>query len=127
MRIKRLRIKSVIKLASVFFVLGYAVVMATLVIMWNAAQRLGFVVDLEDLVETSLGVDSFDVVGADLFDLAVIAVGIVFAMGLVITVLLAVVYNAACHLFGGLAVETGPLRRARRVFSLRHRGFIDVR
>lgn len=127
MRIKRVRIKSVTKLASVFFVLGYLVVMATLVVLWNVAQQLGFIVDLEDLVETSLGLDSFSVVGQDLFELATTGLGILFAIGLIVTILLAIVYNAACHLLGGLAVETGPLRRTRRVFSFRHRRFVDVR
>ena len=43
------------------------------------------------------------------------------------TILLAAVYNASCAVFGGLAVETGPLQRRRRVFSLRHRGFVTIR
>ena len=127
LRIRRLRMKSVMKLASVFFVLGYLVTLGTLVVLWNVAQRLGYVTDIEDLVETSLGLDRFDVVGQELFDLAVVALGIAFAIGLVIAILLALVYNAACGLFGGLAVETEPLRRPRKVFSLRHRRFIDVR
>lgn len=127
MRIRRVRITSVAKLASVFFVLGYLVTMGTLVALWNVGQRLGFVTDFEELVETSLGLESFDVTGADLFELAGVSLGIVFAIGLVATVLLAIVYNAACTLLGGLAVETAPLRRPRKVFSLRHRRFIDVR
>lgn len=127
MRIRRVRIKSVAKLSSVFFLLGYLVTMGTLVALWNVGQRLGFVTDFEDLVETSLGLESFDVTGADLFELAALSFGIVFAIGLVATVLLAIVYNAACTLLGGLAIETAPLRRPHKVFSLRHRRFIDVR
>lgn len=127
LRIRRVRLKSVAALASVFFVLGYLVTIGSLVVLWNVAQRLGFVADFEDLIETSLGLDSFDVTGAGLFELAVVGFGIIFAIGLVITILLAIVYNAACALLGGLAVETGPLRRPRKVFSPRHRRFINVR
>lgn len=127
MRIRRVRLGSVATLASVFFLLGYLVTMGTLVVLWNVGQRLGFVTDFEDLVETSLGLDDFDVTGAELFDLAAVSLGVVFAIGLVATVLLAIVYNAAGALLGGLAVETGPLRRPRKVLSLRHRRFIDIR
>ncbi|MGK2929871.1 MAG: DUF3566 domain-containing protein [Acidimicrobiales bacterium] len=127
MRIRRIRLKSVMKIASVFFVLGYLVTMATLVVIWNVTQRLGFVADFEETMMTSLGLDTFEVVGQDLFDVAVVGFGVLFAMGLVITVLLTIVYNATCALLGGLAVETGSLRRPKRVFSLRHRRFITVR
>ncbi len=127
MRIRRIRLKSVMKIASVFFVLGYLVTMATLVVIWNVTQRLGFVADFEETMVTSLGLDTFEVGGQDLFDLAVVGFGLLFALGLVITVLLTIVYNATCALLGGLAVETGSLRRPKRVFSLRHRRFITVR
>ena len=127
LRVRRVRLRSVVKIASVFFVLGYGVTLGTLVVLWNVAVDLHFVTDLEELVRSSLGLDEFSVVGRELFDLAVVALGILFALGLVITVLLAVVYNATSVLFGGLAVETAPLRRKRRVYSLRHRGFVDVR
>lgn len=127
LRIRRIRLKSVMKIASVFFVLGYLVTMATLVVIWNVAQRLGFIADVEETLVTSLGLDTFEVVGRDLFDLAVVGFGLLFAMGLVIAVLLTIVYNATCALLGGLAVETGSLRRPKRVFSLRQRRFITVR
>lgn len=127
MRIRRIRLKSVLKIASVFFVLGYLVTLASVVVIWNVAQQLGFVESVEETMVTSLGLDSFDIVGQELFDLAVVGFGLLFAMGLVVTLLLTIVYNATCALLGGLAVETGSLRRPKRVFSLRHRRFITVR
>lgn len=127
MRIRRIRLKSVLKIASVFFLLGYLVTVASLVVIWNVAQRLDFVESVEETLVTSLGLESFDIVGQELFDLAVVGFGLLFAMGLVVTLLLTIVYNATCALLGGLAVETGSLRRPKRVFSLRHRRFITVR
>lgn len=127
MRIRRIRLKSVLKIASVFFVLGYLVTMASLVVIWNVAQGLGFIENVEETMVSSLGLDSFDIVGQELFDLAVVGIGLLFAMGLVVTLLLTIVYNATCALLGGLAVETGSLRRPKRIFSLRHRRFITVR
>lgn len=127
MRIRRIRITSVMKVASVFFVLGYLVTLATIVVVWNVVQQLGFVEDIEETAVRSLGLESFDIVGQELFELAVAVFGVLFAMGLVISVLLTIVYNATGAVLGGLAVETGSLRRPRRVFSLRHRRFITVR
>lgn len=127
MRIRRVRLRSVAKIASVFFVLGYITVVGTLVAIWHAALAFGFVETIEETVTTSLGLETFSLDGQALFDLVVIGAGVLAVLGLVLTVLLAFVYNAACAVFGGLAVETGPLKRRRRVFSLRDRRFITIR
>ena len=127
MRIRRVRLGSVAKLALVFHTLGFAVVVGTLVVVWNVAQAFGFVTTIEDTVVTSLGVETFDIDGSALFGIVLVGAAILSALGWLITVLLAAVYNATCALLGGLAVETGPLQRRRRVFSLRHRGFVTIR
>ncbi len=126
-RVRRVRLWSVAKIASVFYLLGYLATMATLVVVWNVALHLGFVSTIEDAIASSLGLDSYQVVGQVLFDLFLVGLGVLALVGLVVTVLLAVVYNASCTLFGGVALETAPLRRARRVFSLRHGRFVTVR
>lgn len=127
MRIRRVRIKSVATIAAVFGALGYVTVLGTLVVVWNVAQRLGFVETLEDTLATSLGLESYEIVGQVLFELLLVGVGIAAVLGVLITIVLAFVYNVTCALLGGLAVETAPLRRAKRVFSLRDRKFISVR
>ncbi len=127
MRIRRVRIASVAKVASVFSILGYLSTMATLVVVWNVALHLGFVSSIEDGIASALGLPAYDVVGQALFNVLLVAFGVLALVGLLITVLLAIVYNASCMLFGGIAVETGPLRRGHRVFSLRHRRFVTVR
>ena len=127
MRIRRVRLRSVAKIASVFIALGYLVVMGSLVVLWNAALRLGFIDTVEETVTTSLGLEEFSLIGQDLFDVFVVGAGMLAVFSFVVILALALVYNAACSLFGGLAVETGPLHRRRRVFSWRHRRFITVR
>lgn len=127
MRIRRVRLGSVAVVAAVFWVLGYLVTVGTLVALWNVAQSLGFVADVEDALVTSLGLDAFQIDGASLFTVVSIGAAIIAAIGWLLTVLLAAVYNATCALFGGVAVETGPLQRRRRVLSLRHRGLVTVR
>lgn len=127
LRIRRVRLKSVAKIASVFCILGYLSLLGTLVVLWNAAQGLGFIDDVEKLFTTSLGLETFDLVGQDIFDVVVVGAGLLTVLAYVMTLLMAIVYNATCSLFGGLALETGPLRRRRRVFSLRHRNFVTLR
>lgn len=128
MRIRRLRLRSVAKIASMFFVLGFLTIIGTMVVVWNAALAIGFVDSFEETVTSALGLDErFTMVGQDLFEVVLMGVGLLMVLGWVLTLLLALVYNVACSLFGGLAVETGPLRRRRRVFSWRHRGFITIR
>lgn len=125
-RIQRIRVGSAAAVAAVFSTVGYLVVLGTLVTCWNVVQRLGFVSDLEEAAITSLGLESFVVDGQQLFELSAVVLGAVFALVFVILLLLSLVFNATCALFGGVALELGPLRRTRRVFSPRHRRFIDV-
>ena len=127
MRIRRVRLGSVATLALVFWLLAFAVLLGTVAVVWNVAEAFGFIEEIEEVVVTSLGLDSFEIDGGALFGLAAAATAFLCALGWVMTVLLAAVYNASCAVFGGLAVETGPLQRRRRVFSLRHRGFVTIR
>lgn len=113
MRIRRVRLASFAKLALVFWLFGYVAVMASLVVLWNVAQRIGLIEDVEDLIVSSLGLESLSVIGSELFDVVALGGALVAGLGLVVSVLLAIIYNAACALFGGLAVETAPLRRRR--------------
>lgn len=126
MRIRKVRLASVAKLALVFHALGFVVVVGTLVAVWTVARTFGLVTSIEEMVVTSLGLETFRIDAPALFDLVLIGAAVLAVLGWIITVLLAAVYNAACAVLGGLAVETGPLRRRRRVFSWRHRGFVTV-
>ena len=128
MRIRRVRLRSLAKIASVFFALGWVVVVGTLIAIWNAAHAFGFIDTIEGTVTTSLGLDEpFALQGSGLLPAVLVGVAATMALGLVLTVLLGLVYNASAALFGGLAVEVGPYRRRRLVLSWRHRGFVAVR
>lgn len=127
MRIQRVRLGSVATLALVFWLLASVVLLGTVAVVWNVARAFGFISEIEEVVVTSLGLDSFDIDGGALFGIAAAATAFLCTLGWMLTVLMAAVYNASCAVFGGLAVETGPLQRRRRVFSLRHRGFVTIR
>lgn len=127
MRIRRVRLTSVATISFIFWLLALAVLLGTTVVVWNVARAFGFIGEIETTVVTSLGLDAFEIDGGALFRIAAAATAFITTLGWVMTVLLAAVYNASGAVFGGLAVETGPLQRRRRVFSLRHRGFVTIR
>ena len=127
MRIRRVRLLSVAKLSLIFWLLAFAVLLGTTVAVWNVARAFGFIGEIETTVVTALGIDAFEIHGGALFRVAAAAVAFLTVLGWMMTILLAAVYNASCAVFGGLAVETGPLNRRKRVFSLRHRGFVTIR
>lgn len=127
MRIRRVRLLSVAKLSFVFWALAFAVLLGTTVVVWNVARAFGFISGVEEAVVSALGIDAFQIDGGALFGIVAAGIGFLTVLGWVMTILLAAVYNASCAVFGGLAVETGPLQRRKRVFSLRHRGFVTIR
>lgn len=127
MRIRRVRLASVATISFIFWLLAFAVLLGTTVVVWNVARAFGFIGEIETTVVTSLGLDAFEIDGGALFRIAAAATAFITTLGWVMTVLLAAVYNASGAVFGGLAVETGPLQRRKRVFSLRHRGFVTIR
>jgi hypothetical protein len=126
MRIRRVRLKSVAKLSFVFWFLAFTILVGTAVVVWNVAQAFGYVESFEDTMITSLGLESFEIDGGGIFGLLASGVALLCLLGWLATIGMAAVYNAACGVLGGLAVETGPLQRRRRVFSWRHRGFVTV-
>jgi Transmembrane domain of unknown function (DUF3566) len=127
MRIRRVRLLSVAKLSFIFWALAFAVLLGTTVVVWSAARAFGFITDIEESVVSALGIDAFQIDGGALFGIAAAVIAFLTVLGWVMTILLAAVYNASCAVFGGLAVETGPLKRRKRVFSLRHGGFVTIR
>jgi hypothetical protein len=126
MRIRRVRLKSIAKLAFVFWLLAGLILVGTVVVVWNVAQSFGFVESFEETITTSLGLETFEIDGAGIFSVVAGGIAALCVFGWVTTLAMAAVYNAACRVLGGLAVETGPLRRRRRVFSWRHRRFITI-
>lgn len=127
MRIRRVRLLSVAKLSFIFWALAFGVLLGTTVVVWNVARAFGFITGIEESVVSALGIDAFQIDGGALFGIAAAAIAFLTVLGWVMTILLAAVYNASCAVFGGLAVETGPLKRRKRVFSLRHGGFVTIR
>lgn len=127
MRIRRVRLLSVAKLSFIFWLLAFGVLLGTTVVVWNVAQAFGLIGEIETSVVAALGIEAFEIDGGALFGIVASAVAFVTVLGWVMTILLAAVYNASCAVFGGLAVETGPLQRRKRVFSLRHGGFVTIR
>lgn len=116
-QLRRVRIRSVVKVSLVFFVVAYGSLLGTAVVLWNAAQRLGFVGSVESSFNSALGTDTFALAGGTLFDVVAIGIGALCILGLIVSILLALVYNVTGMLFGGLAFEATPFNPGRRRVS----------
>ncbi len=113
LRIRGVRLASVAKMALVFYTVGYVAALGTIVVLWNVMQWVGFITTAEDALTTSLGLDDVTISGSDLLGVAVFGFGIIAVFGFVMTLLAALVYNAAGNIFGGLHLDT-TLKRRRR-------------
>lgn len=113
-QLSRVRISSVVKVSLVFFVVAYGSLVGTAVMLWNLAQRLGLVGSVESSFNSALGTDTFAITGDALFGAVAIGIAALCLLGLIVTVLLALVYNVTGMLFGGLAFDAKPLAERRR-------------
>ncbi len=111
LRFGRVRILSLAKIAAVFSVIGFLVTVGTLTLVWNVLLRFGLVSSAEEAVATGLGLDQFTIAGGEWFGVVVAGTAVLFVFLLLVTILLALVYNATCALFGGVAIEARPVRR----------------
>lgn len=109
--LRRVRLRSVLKVALVFFSVAYAALVGSAVLVWSFLQQIGMVRDFESIVTTALGMDTFELSGATLFRIVATGAGAICAFGLLLALLAAVVYNVTGRLFGGLAFETRTLHR----------------
>ena len=107
LRLRRVRLASVAKVAFVLFTVAYASTVASMVVLWNVAQRIGLVDEVEGLLGTALGMEDFVASGSWLFGLVALGAGILCLLGFVLSVLVAVVYNVSGSLFGGLTFDVG--------------------
>lgn len=121
LRFGRVRVLSLAKIATVFSVVGFLVMVGSVTLLWNVLIRLGLVASAEDSISTALGLDDFAIAGGDWFWLLVAGSGALFLFLLLMVVLLALVYNATCALVGGVAIEARPVRRPSFVQRLRRR------
>lgn len=116
-QLRRVRIRSVVKVSLVFFVVAYGSLLGTAIVLWNAARRLGFVGSVESSFNSALGTDTFALAGDTMFDAVAIGIGALCILGLIVSILLALVYNVTGMLFGGLAFEATPFNPGRRRIS----------
>lgn len=104
-RLRGLRLASVAKLASVFFAVAFVATLVATVLLWLGAVHLGLIDQVEELATNALGLERFEIAGASLLGGVALLVATACALGFALTLLLAVTYNLAASLVGGLAVD----------------------
>ncbi len=107
--LRRVHLRSVAKLAAVFFGVGFIAAVGSALVLWAIATQLGVVASFERLVSNSLGVEQFEVAGASVIGVVAVVAAVASGLGMVATMLAAAIYNLTGSLFGGLAFETNPI------------------
>lgn len=105
LRVRSVRLLSAAKIAMVFHAVLFASLVATAVVVWNVVRALGFVAGFEEMMVTSLGLESFEVAGGQLFGVVVAGAAAVAVVGFALTMLALLIYNAASLSFGGVVVD----------------------
>ncbi len=124
--IRRLRLRSVAKLAFGSSLCGVAVVIGAGVVTWLVASTLGVVDNLESLAE-DLGWDRFELDGPGMLRAATTAGGILVVAATFLATIAAEVFNLLSTITGGLRAEVGPPPATRRERRLARRAENAVR
>lgn len=112
--VRRLRLRSVAKVALAFYLCLLGVFLVAGIILWNLADRAGWVTNWTGLL-VGLGFSDASVDGGALLRASATAGVILAVTGTVLTVAAAVFYNQLSGLIGGIEVSLHtPRRLARR-------------
>ncbi len=111
--VRRMRLRSVLKVSLAFYLCLFAVVMLAGAILWRLANEQGWVTGWTGFL-VDIGFTDADVDGATLARASAITGGILVVTATLLTVAMACFYNQISGLVGGLAVTFGPREHRRR-------------
>lgn len=111
--VRRVRLRSVLKVSLAFHLCLFAVVMLAGAILWRLANEQGWVTGWTGFL-VDVGFTDADVDGATLARASAITGGILVATATLLTVAMACFYNQIAGLVGGVAVTFGPRKKRRR-------------
>lgn len=111
--VRRVRLRSVLKVSLAFHLCLFAVVMLAGAILWHLANEQGWVTGWTGFL-VDIGFTDADVDGATLARASAITGGILVVTATLLTVAMACFYNEISGLLGGVAVTFGPRGHHRR-------------
>ena len=95
---------SVFKVAFVFAICMYGIVVISSLLIWRAADSAGVVDNLEDFV-VSVGFSDFNVDPAQLFNALVVGGGLMIVVSTVFALLGSILFNLICDMVGGVKLS----------------------
>jgi hypothetical protein len=112
--VRRIDAWSVLKISAIFFFCLWLVLMTTGVILWNSAVQSGNVDNIENLIATLLGFETFAFEGDLIFRVALLGGLTTVVFSTALTVLMSVLFNLISDLTGGIRVTVLQEESARR-------------
>ena len=95
---------SVLKVSVLLYACGYVAVLAAGVLLWNAAQRSGFVEKIESFITEVGSYESWKIDGMVIYQRARIIGLILATVGVAVNVVMAIMFNLISDLTGGVRV-----------------------
>jgi hypothetical protein len=115
--VRRFELWSVLRIALFFHAICGAVSLGVSIVLWNVLVRLGSVEKLESFLSDLLGTADFQIDSQVLLKAGIGITGALVVLNVVMTVLLAFIYNMLSTILGGVVVgviEERPVKRTRR-------------
>ena len=112
--IRRIDPWSVLKLAFLFYLCLWLILLFAGIILWTAAVSAGAIDNVEDFVTELFGLESFEFRGDQIFRGAAFGGVILVLVGTGFSVLLSVLFNLIGDLTGGIRVSVIELENLRR-------------
>lgn len=120
--VRRVDAWSVLKLSVIFFVTLYVVALTSGLLLWSVAVSTGTINNVESVIETLFGLQTFTFDGRKLFEASWVLGALAVVAGTLLSVTLAVIFNLICDLTGGIRVTVleeevqleRPVRAPRR-------------
>ncbi len=95
---------SVFKVSVLLYACGYVAVLAAGVLLWNAAQRSGFVEKIESFITEVGSYESWKIDGMVIYQRARIIGLILATVGVAVNVVMTIMFNLISDLTGGVRV-----------------------
>jgi hypothetical protein len=111
--VRRIRLRSVAKVSTGFYLCGLAIFLIAGVLLWNVADQAGWIRNWTGFL-VDIGFTGADVHGDVILRASVLAGLVIVATLVLLTVVAASVYNHLSAMIGGVEMTVGPPRSRRR-------------
>jgi hypothetical protein len=102
--VRRIDVLTVFKVSIAFYVMGMLTLVIAGVILWNVAQALGFISDIDKSIRTLFSLKTFHLHAGTVLVYAAAIGAVLCVFGALLNTLVAAIYNLLSDVVGGVQV-----------------------